>query len=183
MDVPTMVSLVLNVFQAISIIWILFFGTKTVLDVGKSKVSHITVVSLMIALVILIVATGFYFVLRTPAGDNKASQPNNPVTPTAQAANALTTMSTFCAFIQSHSFDYAYQLYSDSYQKKVSASDFQQKWNISYDSCIPNITTSSDSRTESTLTVTDFFSKQTTVYTVILVRNRDNYWRIDSVTP
>lgn len=183
MAISTMVSLVLNIFQAISIMWILFFGTKTVLDVASSKVSRITVVSLIIALVVLIVATGFYFGLRTPAGENKASQPINSVTPTAQPADALTTMSAFCSFIQSHSFGVAYQFYSDNYQEKVSANDFQQKWNTSYDSCIPTITSSSDSRTESTLTITEFFSKKTTVYTVILVKNRDHYWRIDNVTP
>ena len=110
-----------------------FFGTKTVLDVASSKVSRITVVSLIIALVVLIVATGFYFGLRTPAGENKASQPINSGTPTAQPADALTTMSAFCSFIQSHSFGVAYQFYSDNYQKKVSANDFQQKWNMSYE--------------------------------------------------
>src|SRR2546428_2077651 len=123
MDIQTVVSLVLNIFQALSIIWILFFGTKTVFDVAKgqsSKVSRITVVSLMIALVVLIVASGFYFVLRTPGGDNKAPQPTSSITPTAQPADALTTLSYFCSLIQSHSFGIAYQFYSDDYQQKVS---------------------------------------------------------------
>jgi len=186
MDIQTVVSLVLNAFQALSVIWILFFGTKTVVDVAKgqsSKISRITVVSLMIALVVLIVASGFYLILRKPLEANKPTQPTSSITPTAQPADEQTTLSYFCSFIQAHDFDPAYQLYSDDYQQKVSASDFQRKWDGNYDSCIPKITSSSGSRAESTITLTDFFSKQTTVYTVTLVRNRNNYWRIDNVSP
>jgi hypothetical protein len=88
----------------------------------------------------------------------------------------------FCSGIASGAYQEAYDQYSHRLQSEVSSSEFTQMWssvNISH--CTPGVVSTNGSSAMTTLTIQDFFTKQITIYRIILIQDGSNGWKIDSL--
>ncbi len=92
-------------------------------------------------------------------------------------------LSHFCNDLSFHDFTKAYNLYSSNLKQTVSFTDFSNQWSsIEVESCYPSISTSSNEKSDATLTITQVFSHASKTHTVTLIKDGFLDWKIDSIS-
>lgn len=88
----------------------------------------------------------------------------------------------FCSGISSGAYQEAYDQYSHKLQSEVSSAEFTQMWsNVHISHCTPGVVSTNGNSAVTMLTIQDFFTKQITVYRIILIQDGGNGWKIDSL--
>jgi len=91
-------------------------------------------------------------------------------------------LSSYCQDIQSGAYQQAYDEYSTNLKSKVTSSQLTQMWVDQHvDSCTHDPVNVSANSANTTLSTHDFFTKKTVNYSVTLIQDGNNGWKIDNL--
>ncbi len=90
-------------------------------------------------------------------------------------------LSDYCTRLQSGDYQGAYNDYSSGLKSQISSADFARMWaNKPIHPCLYNISSSSDQSASAMITITEFPSNSPTNYSVMLIKDSNGDWKIDS---
>ncbi len=91
-------------------------------------------------------------------------------------------LKTYCSSIQSGAYQDAYDQYSRKLKSEVSSAQFTQMWSDKHlGSCAHDTIQTSGNTATTTLSTEDFFTKQVQSYSVTLIQDGSDGWKIDSI--
>ncbi len=92
------------------------------------------------------------------------------------------TLNTYCQDVQSGDYQGAYDEYSAHLKSQVSSAQFTQMWvNKHLDSCTHDTVNTSGNQATTTLSTHDFFTRNSEMYSVTLIQDGSNGWKIDNI--
>lgn len=128
-----------------------------------------------IILIFFIVFSGFVFTFISQVIGSSSFPTNMPSSPDQ-------VLNSYCQDIQSGAYQQAYDEYSTKLKSKVTSSQLTQMWADQHlDSCTHNSVVESTNAANTTLSTHDFFTKNITNYSVTLIRDGNNGWKIDNI--
>ncbi len=133
-----------------------------------------------VLLIFLIVFFGIIFTFISQVIGSFPSSPNISILNTSSSPDQV--LNSYCQDIQSGAYQQAYDEYSTKLKSKVTSSQLTQMWVDQHiDSCTHDPVKVSGNSANTTLSTHDFFTKNTVNYSITLIQDGNNGWKIDNI--